>query len=162
MNITPCKCGKIPNCWHFGDVYVCGCINPKCHGIYPVRSLKSKQDAVSRWNEKMKGETRCLIKNPYNELDRLVEKELIPYGITIENFEENKERVEIVAINPPTLRSDDAISIQRHDFYIDGAYAFSVEYRVVWGTISEGIYSTKIEVRIVKKGEKRNGETERP
>lgn len=92
-------------------------------------------------------------KNPYNELDRLVEKELIPYGITIENFEENKERVEIVAINPSMLYSDDAISVRRDDFYIDEKYAFSVEYRVVWDTIDKGIYSTKTEYRIVKKGE---------
>ena len=90
-------------------------------------------------------------KNPYDELDRLVEKELIPYGITIENFEENKERVEIVAINPATLYSDDAISVRRDDFYIDGEYAFSVEYRIVWNTIDKGIYSTKTEYRIVKK-----------
>lgn len=92
-------------------------------------------------------------KNPYNEIDRLVEKELIPYGITIENFKENADRVEIVAINPSTLYSDDVISVRRDDFYIDGAYAFSVEYRVVWDTIAEGIYSAKTEVRIVKKGE---------
>ena len=92
-------------------------------------------------------------KNPYDEIDRLVEKELIPYGITIKNFEENKRRVEIVAINPSTLYSDDVISIRRDDFYIDGEYAFSVEYRVVWDTISEEIYSTRTEYRIVKKGE---------
>lgn len=93
-------------------------------------------------------------KNPYDELDRLVEKELIPYGITIENFEENKDRVRIEIVSPPTSFADDAIAFNRHDFYIDGEYAFSVEYRVVWGTIDKGIYSTKTEYRIVKKGEK--------
>ena len=92
-------------------------------------------------------------KNPYDEIDRLVEKELIPYGITIDNIEEYKNRIEIVAINPPTLYSDDAIAVRRDNFYIDGEYAFSVEYRVVWDTISEGIYSTRTEYRIVKKGE---------
>lgn len=94
-----------------------------------------------------------LDKNPYDEIDRLVEKELIPYGITIENFEANKERVRIEIICPPTSIADDAIAFERHDFYIDSTYAFSVEYRVVWDTIAEGIYSTKTEYRIVKKGE---------
>ena len=92
-------------------------------------------------------------KNPYDELDRLVEKELIPYGITIKNFKENADRVRIEIVCPPTSIADDAIAFERHDFYIDGAYAFSVEYRVVWDTIAEGIYSAKTEVRIVKKGE---------
>ena len=93
-------------------------------------------------------------KNPYDELDRLVEKELIPYGITIENFEENANRVEIERLqNPDTVYADDALSVRRDDFYIDEEYAFSVEYRVVWDTIDKGIYSTKTEYRIVKKGE---------
>ena len=92
-------------------------------------------------------------KNPYDELDRLVEKELIPYGITIENFKENADRVQIEIVCPPTSFADDVISFQRHDFYIDGVYAFSVEYRVVWDTIDKGIYSTQTEYQIVKKGE---------
>ena len=92
-------------------------------------------------------------KNPYDELDALVAKELAPYGITIENFEENADRVRIEIVSPPTSFADDAIAFNRHDFYIDGEYAFSVEYRVVWDTIDKGIYSTKTEVRIVKKGE---------
>lgn len=91
--------------------------------------------------------------NVYDELDRLVEKELIPYGITIANVEENADRVRIEIISPPTSFADDAIALTRHDFYIDGAYAFSVEYRVVWDTITDGIFSTKTEYRIMKKGE---------
>ena len=92
--------------------------------------------------------------NVYDELDRLVEKELIPYGITIANVEENADRVRIVELqNPDTCYKDDALSVSRQDFYIDGAYAFSVEYRVVWDTITDGIFSTRMEYRIVKKGE---------
>lgn len=94
-------------------------------------------------------------KNPYDEIDKLIEKELIPYGITIENFEKNADRVQIEIVSPPTSIADDAIALNRHDFYIDGEYAFSVEYRIVWDTIDndKGIYSTKMEIRIVKKGE---------
>lgn len=51
-----CKCGKPPRFWRFGDVYICGCVNPNCKTIYPARSLKSKADAIGRWNEKMRGE----------------------------------------------------------------------------------------------------------
>ena len=92
--------------------------------------------------------------SPYDEIDKLIEKELIPYGITIENAAENADRVRIVELqNPDTFYADDAIALTRHDFYVDGAYAFSVEYRVVWDTIAEGTYSTKSEYRIVKKGE---------
>lgn len=91
--------------------------------------------------------------NPYDELDALVAKELAPYGITIENAEENADRVRIEIISPPTSFADDAIALTRHDFYIDGEYAFSVEYRVVWDTIAKGMYSTRTEYRIVKKGE---------
>lgn len=54
--IDPCRCGKSPRFWRFGDVYLCGCINPNCTDVYPVRSLKSKEDAIEQWNEKMKGE----------------------------------------------------------------------------------------------------------
>lgn len=57
MDVEPCKCGKMPRFWRFGDVYMCGCVNPNCHGVYPARSLKSKEDAIRRWNEKMKGES---------------------------------------------------------------------------------------------------------
>lgn len=55
MEIIPCKCGKLPRFWRFGDVYICGCINSNCHE-YPARSLRSKEDAIRRWNKKMKGE----------------------------------------------------------------------------------------------------------
>lgn len=92
-------------------------------------------------------------KNPYDELDALVAKELAPYGITIENAKKNADRVRIEIISPPTSFADDAIAFERYDFYIDGEYAFSVECRVVWDTIDKGIYSTKMEYRIVKKGE---------
>ena len=51
-----CKCGKPPRFWRFGDVYIWGCVNPNCKTIYPARSLKSKADAIRRWNEKMRGE----------------------------------------------------------------------------------------------------------
>lgn len=90
---------------------------------------------------------------PYDEIDKLIEKELIPYGITIENAAENADRVRIEVVCPPTSFADDAIALTRHDFYIDGEYVFSVKYRVVWDTIDKGIYSTKSEYRIVKKGE---------
>lgn len=98
-------------------------------------------------------------KKHYDEIDKLVEKELIPYGITIENAKENADRVQIEIVCPPTSIADDAIAFERHDFYIDGAYAFSVEYRIVWDTIDndKGIYSTKRKIRIVKKGENDGG-----
>lgn len=91
--------------------------------------------------------------SPYDEIGALIEKELIPYGITIENIEEDADRVQIEIVSPPTTFADDVIALERHDFYVDGAYAFSVEYRVVWDTIDKGIYSAKSEYRIVKKGE---------
>ena len=89
-----------------------------------------------------------------NERDALIAKELALYGITIENVEENADRVQIEIASPPTSIADDAIIFERHDFYVDDAYAFSVEYRVVWDDmVSKGIYAVKTEVRIVKKGE---------
>ena len=89
-----------------------------------------------------------------NELDVLIEKELALYGITIENVEENADRVQIEIASPPTSIADDAIIFERYDFYIDGAYVFSVEYRVMWDNmVSKGIYVIKTDIQIVKKGE---------
>ena len=93
------------------------------------------------------------------EIDALIWKELAPYGITNENFWENSDRIRIVELqNPDTFYADDALRLMRRDFYIDGAYAFSVEYRVVWDTITDGIFSARMEYRIVKKGENNNAE----
>ena len=44
-----------------------------------------------------------------NKLDTLVAKELALYGITIENVEENADRVQIEIVSPPTSIADDAI-----------------------------------------------------
>ena len=52
MIVEPCKCGKQPHYWKFGDVYLCGCINSKCRDVFPEKSLKSKEDAIRKQNEK--------------------------------------------------------------------------------------------------------------
>lgn len=48
MIVEPCKCGKQPHYWKFGDVYLCGCINSKCRDVFPEKSLKSKEDAIRK------------------------------------------------------------------------------------------------------------------
>lgn len=55
MTAVPCKCGKMPRVWKLGDVYLCGCLNPGCN-VPPNRSMRSKEHAIEKWNEKMKGE----------------------------------------------------------------------------------------------------------
>lgn len=53
MEVQPCKCGEMPYFWRLGDIYVCGCINPNCDVANRAKSLKSKEDAIKRWNENM-------------------------------------------------------------------------------------------------------------